>query len=175
MLSEATREKNGCMEAVALALQYCGAVVVGFVVSAVIMFAGSAFTVGVVPFLSGSDAGRQGICFAIAYTSALAGVLSGSFCLVGRDRRLASVALLVLGLGYYLARNNLLTAELPPVFAQGATRHPLLLTLALGGLSAVIVTVFMSRRGRNANNALQRTPGSAVSSDSDVSGPAPLS
>jgi hypothetical protein len=149
---------------------------VAFVVSAFIMFAGSvAFSVGTVPFLSGSDPERQSACFAIAYTAALAGVLSGSLCLAGRDRRLASAALLVLGLGYYLARNNLLTAELPSVFAVGAARHPLLLPLALGGLSAVLLSVFTSRGTRTANQALQPTPGSPSSSDSSVSGPAPLS
>ena len=70
--------------------------------------------------------------------------------------------------------NNVLTAELPSVFAVGAARRPLLLPLALGGMSAVLLSVFTSRGRRKARQTLQRTPGSPSSSHSDASGPAPL-
>ena len=127
MRSETTCEKWLSRETVALLLRYSGAVVVAFMVSVLTMFAGSmVFSVGFIPFLSASNPEQSSICFAIAYTAALAGVLSGSLFLTGRDRRLASVALLIIGLGYYLAQNDALTAELPSVFAQPAARHPLL-------------------------------------------------
>jgi hypothetical protein len=145
MPSEAPYQKNPCAEAVILVLRYCGAVLVAFAVSGFIMFAWAASTVGLVPFVSGSDPERLTTCFAVAYTGALAGVVSGSLCLAGRDRRLASLAILILGVGFYAARNNLFVAELPPAFAEQAARRPLLLPLALGGLSAVLISFLTSR------------------------------
>jgi hypothetical protein len=140
-----------------LLLRYCCAIAIAFVISAFVMFLAGAF-VGIVPFVTGFDPVHKTGYFVIAFAGAFLGVFSGSLCLSGHDRRLSSVALTILGIGFYVARNNLLREELSgSAFAQAAARLPLLLPLAVGGLSAFLVSVLMSRADRKANNAMHWT------------------
>jgi hypothetical protein len=110
---------------------------------------------GIVPFVTGFDPAYKTTYFVIAFAGAFLGVFSGSLCLSGRDRRLASIALTILGVGFYVARNNLLREELSgSAFAQTAAHLPLLEPLAIGGLCAFLISILMDRK---ANNALHWT------------------
>jgi hypothetical protein len=141
-----------------LLLRYCCAIVIAFIVSTFVMFVLAIAFVGLVPFVTDFDPAHRTGYFVIAFAGAFLGVLSGSLWLSGRDRRLASIALTILGVGFYVARNNLLREELSGnAFAQAAARLPLLLPLAFGGLCAFLVSFLMSRGGRKANNALHWT------------------
>src|SRR5207244_3025769 len=95
-------------------------------------------------FLTGSSPERR-LSFGIAYGAALAGVFLGSLCLAGRDRRLASAALLILGVGYYYAWCGRFKTD-PELASVGS--HPLSLPLVLGGLSAFLLTLFTYRKQR---------------------------
>jgi hypothetical protein len=156
-----------------LVLRYAGAIVVAFLVSSFIMLVGAGLLVGIIPFLAGAPPETSLAAFAVAYVASLAGVFLGSLCLRGRDRRLASVALMILGLGYYLARSHSLRRELSFEYNGRVSDHPLLWPLAVGALSAVLATILTSRKPRTANPPLERPPDSASVSKSDVSGPAP--
>jgi hypothetical protein len=122
------------------------------------MFVLAIVFVGLLPFMTGFPPEHKVGSFAIAFAGAFLGVLSGSVWLSGRDRRLASIGLTILGVGYYVARNNVLRAELPgSAFAEAAARLPLLVPLAFGGFCALLVSIFTSRGDRKADNALHRT------------------
>jgi hypothetical protein len=138
---------NSVSQIVGFTFRYGCAIVVAFLVSAFIMLVGSiVFGVGVVPFLAGSN---LFVSFVVGYAAALAGVLLGSLCLGHHDRRLASVALLILGLGYYLAWYDGWKSQAPWIYGGRIASHPLLLPLVLGAASAVLATVFAHRRRGN--------------------------
>jgi hypothetical protein len=141
-------------EVLKFGLRYCCAIVVAFVASAFVMFVASGMLVGVIPFLIDSDSERHVVIFIIAYGGALVGVFLGSLCMIGRSPGLAAVTLLILGLGYYWMWCDRFKAEVE--LAQ-AVRRPLLLPLTLGGLSAVLIVIFIFRKSRQPNKALQAT------------------
>jgi hypothetical protein len=131
-----------------LGLLYCCAIVVAFLVSAFVMFIASGMLVGIVPFLTDSNPERHATTFAIAYSASLAGVFLGATCLAGHDRRLATVVLLIAGLGYYWAWCDRFRGDIE--LAQVVSR-PLLLPLALGGLSATLIVTLIFRKSRQPN------------------------
>ena len=138
---------NSVSQIVGFTFRYGCAIVVAFLVSAFIMLVGSiVFGVGVVPFLAGSNLFVSCI---VGYAAALAGVLLGSLCVGHHDRRLASVALLILGLGYYLAWYDGWKSQAPGIYGGRIASHPLLLPLVLGAASAVLANVLAHRRRAN--------------------------
>ena len=148
---------------------------VAFLVSSTVMIVGSGLLVGIIPFLAGADAEHRSAAFCVAYCGSIAGVFMGSLCLARGNRRLASVALSILGVVFYFAWCAGLKAEISSIYGGPVANRPLLFPLALGALSAVFVVILSTRKTRTANPALQRMPGSASVSKPDVSGPAPLS
>jgi hypothetical protein len=149
------------MEVVGLLWRYACAILVTLLVWAFVILLGvKVINKGVIEFLSGAQNHPMysTACFAIAYTSAFAGVLLGGLCLPGRSRVMACMALLVLGLAYYMTFWFVYWRhDMPSKHGNG----PLLIPLAAGGLCAVWATVLASRRARAASSQTGgvRSPG----------------
>lgn len=93
------------MEMVGLLWRYVSAILVTFVVSALVILLGATIIdKGVIGFLSGAHNHPMypTATFAIAFTAAFWGIQLGGLCLPARSRVLACVALVVMGLAYYM-------------------------------------------------------------------------
>jgi hypothetical protein len=121
-----------------LLMRYALAVVVAFFISVVTMIVGAPlFAGGIMCFLTDSCAGYHLAIFMVAFVAAFAGVLAGSLCLFGRDRRLACITLTILGLIYYFGWYDSMKAN--PEFSDHPG-FPLMLPLTAGGLCAFALT-----------------------------------
>ena len=131
---------NRILKPIVLLSRYGCAVIVSFFVSVLFAASGSVlFGIGFAPFLVDSDPKHQTACFGIAYVTALAGVVPGSACLTGYDRRLACAAFTMLGLGYYDAGWDVTKEQ-----AHIGAGHPLALPLVLGGITALLISILFS-------------------------------
>jgi hypothetical protein len=158
------RANTVIMEVVGLLWRYACAILVTLLVWAFIILIGvMVIDKGVIEFLSGAHNHPMHLtaCFGIAYTAAFAGVLFGGLCLPGRSRVLACVALLILGLGYYMTFWYVYWRhEMPSKHGNG----PLLFPLAAGGLCALWATVLTIRRAKAGNREAGevRSPGALL-------------
>jgi hypothetical protein len=152
------RSKKVITQVFGLFCRYACAILVAYLVSALIILIGAkAINKGVIEFLSGAlnHPMHPIACFGIAYAAAFVGVLSGGLCLPGRSRGLASVTLVVMGLAYYMTYWYVYWRhEAPGRHGNG----PMVVPLAAGGLCAWFLTVWISRRRLKAANFRRSEP-----------------
>jgi hypothetical protein len=135
-----------------LLIRYAVAVVVAFCVSVIVIVLGVSLRGGgLLLFLTNSDAhGGLAANFLIAAAASFGGVLAGSAVVWGRDRRLAAIALTLLGLIYYYGWWDSMKGQIE---LAGQPGFPLMLPLGLGGLCAFGLNCLVAWRLKRSSGA----------------------